>query len=109
MSTFAVAHLHQVTLGPPIVEYLERIDSTLIPFGGRFVVHGGPVELLEGSWSGALVIIEFPNRARARSWYTSTRYQDILPLRTAHSAGDVIFIDTVSAGHRATDVLDDVR
>lgn len=51
MSTFAVARLHQVTLAPPIVEYLERIDSTLTPFGGRFVVHGGPVELPEGSWS----------------------------------------------------------
>ena len=43
MPVYAVAHMRQVTMGPPIVEYLERIDATLAPFGGRFVVHGGPM------------------------------------------------------------------
>ncbi len=66
MPTFAVAHLHRVNMGQEIIEYLERIDATLEPFGGRFVVHGGEVELLEGSWQGHLVIIEFPDREKAR-------------------------------------------
>jgi uncharacterized protein (DUF1330 family) len=35
-----------------IVEYLERIDATLAPSGGRFIVHGGDFESLEGSWPG---------------------------------------------------------
>jgi hypothetical protein len=26
---YAVAHMRQVTMGPAIVEYLERIDATL--------------------------------------------------------------------------------
>jgi hypothetical protein len=34
-----------VTIGPAIAEYLERIDATLAPFGGRFAVHGGEVEV----------------------------------------------------------------
>ena len=59
MSTFAVARLHNVNMGEAIVEYLERIDQTLQPYAGRFLVHGGPLETLEGSWSGDLVIIEF--------------------------------------------------
>ena len=69
MPTFAVACVHTVNMGAAIVEYLERIDETLEPFGGRFLVHGGTPELLEGSWPGALIIIEFPDRERARGWY----------------------------------------
>ena len=40
---YAVAILHEVELGPEIVTYLERIDATLAPFGGRFIIHGGEV------------------------------------------------------------------
>jgi hypothetical protein len=34
MSAYAVAHMHEVAMGPDIVEYLQRIDATLAPFGG---------------------------------------------------------------------------
>lgn len=105
MTTYAIGHLHNVRRGPDVVEYLERIDATLAPFGGRFRVHGGPVEVLEGSWSGALIIIEFPDRQRARGWYNSPAYREILPLRTRNSEGDVFLIEGVSEDHRAVDVL----
>jgi uncharacterized protein (DUF1330 family) len=105
MSTFAVAHLRNVILGPAIQEYLERIDETLAPYDGRFVVHGGPREPLEGQWSDDLVIIEFPSRRHARSWYRSAAYQAILTLRMEHAEGEVFLIESVPSGHRATDVL----
>ena len=38
-----------MTIGPAIAEYLERIDATLAPSGGRFAVHGGEAEVLEGA------------------------------------------------------------
>uniref|UniRef100_UPI0013D2A90B DUF1330 domain-containing protein n=1 Tax=Klebsiella aerogenes TaxID=548 RepID=UPI0013D2A90B len=50
MSAYAIARLHNVRMGREIVEYLQRIDATLAPFGGRFIIHGGQVELLEGQW-----------------------------------------------------------
>jgi uncharacterized protein (DUF1330 family) len=105
MSTYAIAHLHEVTMGPAIVEYLERIDATLAPFGGRFVVHGGKAERLEGQWRGDVIVIDFPDRAHAQNWYRSPAYQAILPLRINNSVGDVILVDTVPADHLATDVL----
>ena len=105
MSTYAVAHLRDVIMGPDIVAYLERIDATLEPFGGRFLVHGGHVELLEGNRLGDLIIIEFPDREQAHKWYTSPAYQAILPLRANNSEGDVVLIDTVADDHRATDIL----
>uniref|UniRef100_UPI003B5193AF DUF1330 domain-containing protein n=1 Tax=Roseovarius indicus TaxID=540747 RepID=UPI003B5193AF len=102
---YAVAILHEVELGPEIVTYLERIDATLAPFGGRFIIHGGEVTELEGAWQGDLIVIEFPDGAAARGWYTSPAYRAILPLRTAHSKGPAIVIPGVGAGHAATDVL----
>lgn len=105
MATLAVARLRNVNMGPDIVEYLKRIDGTLQPFGGSFLVHGGPYETLEGHWSGDLIILEFPDRETAHAWYQSPAYQAILPLRTQNSEGDIIFIDTVAKDHRATDIL----
>ena len=58
-----------------IVKYLEEIDATLRPFGGRFAIHGGDVEVLEGEWPGHVVLIEFPDRDSARAWYRSPTYQ----------------------------------
>ena len=105
MPTLAIARIENVVMGPEIVTYLERIDATLAPFAGRFVIHGGPYDRLEGAWSGDVVIIAFPYRARARAWYDSPAYRAILPLRTANSTAEVILIDSVGADHRATDIL----
>jgi uncharacterized protein (DUF1330 family) len=109
MTTYAVAHLQDVELCPAIVEYLEKIDGTLAPFGGRFIIHGGRVEQLEGKFSGDLIMIEFASRELARAWYRSSAYQAILPLRTEHSRGEAFFIDQVDMPHRATDVLRNVQ
>jgi uncharacterized protein (DUF1330 family) len=105
MTAYAIAHLRNVAMGAEIVEYLQRIDATLEPFGGRFLVHGGEVEVREGEWAGDLIMIEFPDLDRARAWYASAAYQDILRLRADNSEADVIFARGVSDGHRATDVL----
>ncbi|MFD1827540.1 MULTISPECIES: DUF1330 domain-containing protein [Mumia] len=105
MTAYAIAHMREVSMGPEIVEYLERIDETLAPFGGRFVVHGGTVTEVEGSWPGNVIIIGFPDRAHVTAWYTSPAYQAILPLRIENGVSDVIVVDGVDEHHKATDIL----
>lgn len=105
---YAVAHLRNVQMGADIVRYLHGIDATLEPYRGRFLVHAGGVQVLEGPWSGTLIVIEFPDRATAEAWYTSEAYQAILPLRLRHAEGWAVLVDGVPDGHRATDVLDPV-
>ena len=105
MTAYAVANLHAVELCADIAEYLERIDGTLAPFGGRFVVHGARPDILEGEWRGDLIVIAFPDLTQARSWYASQAYQRILPLRLRHASGPVILINGVDDRHKATDVL----
>jgi uncharacterized protein (DUF1330 family) len=94
-----------LSLHPTWGEYLQRIDATLEPFAGRFLIHGGEREVLEGTWPGHLIVIEFPDRARARAWFQSTAYRQILPLRTNSSEGDAVLVDGFAEGHRATVVL----
>jgi len=106
MTAYAVAHMRQVTMGPQIVEYLQKIDATLALFGGRFLVHGGDLDVLENDWAGHLIIIEFPDKEHAQGWYNSPAYRQILALRTDNSYADVVIADGVQHPHKATDVLE---
>jgi uncharacterized protein (DUF1330 family) len=105
MTAFAIAHLWSLDMGPDIVEYVERIDATLEPFGGRFAVHGATADVREGELAGDVIAIAFPNRESATGWYESAAYQAILPLRTRNSEGWVVIVDGAGEDHRATDIL----
>lgn len=105
MNAYAIGQINAIKMGPDIVEYLEQIDATLAPFGGRFLIHGGALELLEGSFDGDLVLIAFPDMPRARQWYASPGYRAILPLRLRNASSNVFLAPGVDADHKATDVL----
>ena len=92
MTAYALAHLRTPTINADVVEYIERIQDTLDPYGGRFLVHGGEVEVLEGGWPGSIAIIGFPDLAAARAWYASPAYREILPKRTGHIVSDAIIV-----------------
>lgn len=105
---YAIGYLTNVRLNDDVIRYLETIDSTLAPFGGEFVVHGGTLSPKEGEWDGDVIIIRFPSQDAANAWYDCPAYQEILPLRTANSDGIVTVVDGVAPGHRATDQLDEL-
>ena len=105
MKGYAIAHLRTPTGNDEVYDYLERIQSTMDPFGGRFVVHGPQVDVREGPWPGTIVILEFPGVEQARQWYDSPAYQEILPLRTRNSDGTAFLIDGAAPGYRASSFL----
>ncbi len=50
--------------------------------GGRFVVRGGELAVLEGDWDPSrLVILEFPDLEAAKRWYDSPEYEEAKRLR----------------------------
>lgn len=96
MSAYALAHLRTPQINDEVLEYIDRIQDTLDPFEGRFLVHGPQVvDVREGEWPGTVVIIEFPAVAAATGWYESPAYQDILTLRTRNIDGVAIIVDGV--------------
>jgi uncharacterized protein (DUF1330 family) len=56
---------------------------------GRFVTEYGlkplavygALDTLEGDAPDGVIILEFPNADKARAWYNSDEYQDVIPLR----------------------------
>ncbi|MEU9112888.1 DUF1330 domain-containing protein [Streptomyces sp. NPDC048483] len=110
MTAFGIAHLRPAAAPhPDIAVYLEKIQATMDPFGGRFRVHNAKVEVREGSWPGFVVVIEFPDMDAARAWYDSPAYQEILPLRTRHIEGDVVLVPGVADGYDAAGTAADRR
>ncbi|WP_370159628.1 DUF1330 domain-containing protein [Salipiger bermudensis] len=64
-------------------------------FGGRFLVKGGPQEVIEGEAPSRHVIVEFPSRAAAERWFNSPEYQRILPIALRASTRDVVIVEGV--------------
>jgi uncharacterized protein (DUF1330 family) len=75
-------------------EYRKAVPATLEAFGGKFVVRGGNLKLLEGEWPHTrLVIIEFPSRKAAEGWYGSAEYQKIIGLRLSSAVSNLIIVE----------------
>ena len=105
---YAIAYIRDLDFGPEIIEYIEKIDATLAPYGGRFIVHGGPITPAEGEFEGDFVIIEFPDAAAAEEWYASPAYQEILPLRTEHSRSTTGLLRGLPQGYRAVQKIEEL-
>lgn len=71
--------------------YKKMVPPTLEPYGGRFLVRGGKVENLEGSWNPArMVVIEFDSVERAKAWWGSSEYAEAKALRQATADTEMI-------------------
>ncbi len=102
MTAYAVAVMTDIRMGPGIVDYLQRIDATLEPHGGRFIAHGTRPVSLEGETVAGAVIIEFDNLELAKRWYESPAYQAIIDLRTSNTDGVAFLMPGVPSDYRAS-------
>jgi uncharacterized protein (DUF1330 family) len=105
MSAYAVGHFYEMNVNSKLVLYLNRIDATLKPYDGRFLVHGKKPEPVEGAFSGQVVIIEFPDIEKARGWYHSEAYQDIVALRKKNTEGHIVLVEGTPDDYQATNLL----
>lgn len=77
-------------------DYRKSVLPTLAAYGGRFLVRGGKVEVLEGSWTPKrFVIVEFPSVEKAREWWNSAEYAPPKALRQATSRTDMILVEGI--------------
>lgn len=62
-------------------EYSAQAAATLIEFEGEFIAKG-PINRIHGDSEFVMkVMIRFPDKERAESWYRSASYQALIPLR----------------------------
>ncbi|MCX3060684.1 DUF1330 domain-containing protein [Streptomyces beihaiensis] len=102
MTAYAIAVLRPAPpLHPDVYTYIELVQSTFEPYGGRFLVHGTPGEWVEGGALGDIVLVEFPDLDRAHAWYASDAYQAILPMRADNIPGELALLQGVPDDYAA--------
>lgn len=66
------------------------------PHGGRLLAVDEAPEVLEGAWPVTrTVLIEFPDRDAALTWYRSEDYQHLARHRFAASQGDIAMLKSL--------------
>lgn len=79
--------------------YKEMAQKTVAQYGGRYLVRGGQMQVLEGSWAPTrIVVLEFPSYEKAHEWWHSAEYAPAKELRQRLSTTDLLIVE----GHRPT-------
>ena len=88
--------LLQVNVSDPefFKRYPELSEKIISKFGGKYLFRGGEFEVLEGSWDFKRnVLLEFENISKAREWYNSSEYQEVLKIRSNSATSNLIIIE----------------
>jgi uncharacterized protein (DUF1330 family) len=63
-------------------QYKAASPAAIAAGGGRFLVRGGEIAVLEGDWCPSrIVVLEFDDLEAAKRWYDSEAYQEARKLR----------------------------
>ncbi len=80
-------------------DYRTRAAASITRYGGRYLVRGSAIEMLEGGWQpGTIIVVEFPDLERARVWYRSPEYAEALAFRDKALSRNLILVDGIGAG-----------
>ena len=68
MSAYLINHLRipNGVPSPDALSYLENVEATFKPFGGRWLVLDAQVEVMEGAWPGSVVLIGIPRHEQRK-------------------------------------------
>lgn len=95
MAAYVIAQI-EITDPQTFEDYRRQVPSTLSSYGGRFIVRGGASETLEGTWQPKrIVVLEFPDRAKAQAWWSSQEYAGPKTLRQRSARSELIVVDGV--------------
>ena len=89
----------QIAVEDPVVyqRYKALAPPSIAVYGGRYVVRGGPCEILEGTWQPPrLVVLEFPTPAQAKAWWSSPEYAPAKALRQGCSRTEMLLIEGIA-------------
>jgi uncharacterized protein (DUF1330 family) len=77
--------------------YQAKVEDTFVRHGGKRIVMGGAVDVLEGTIPrGKIVIVQFPSLQHAHAWHDSPEYQAILSHRVAAAVSQAYLVEGVA-------------
>ena len=94
MSAYCFFDNLEVTDAAKLEEYKNRVAPVVEKYGGRYIVLGGKMDVVEGDWQPVFpVIIEFPSLEQAHRWYASDEYRELKALRLSAVRSNAVFIE----------------
>ncbi|RPI65625.1 MAG: DUF1330 domain-containing protein [Ignavibacteriales bacterium] len=77
-------------------DYKKLTPATLEKYGGKFIVRGGKTELMEGTEEPErIVILEFENSEKAKTWWNSPEYSEAKKIRYATAESRMILLEGI--------------
>jgi uncharacterized protein (DUF1330 family) len=95
MAAYMIARIN-VTDWDQYNEYIKVTPDIITKFGGRFIVRGGESVTLEGpqeNWR--IVVVEFPDLAKAQEFYNSPEYSDAKKIREGAAEAQFVAVPGV--------------
>ena len=78
-------------------EYKTKGAASIHAAGGRYLVRGGDVEVLEGEApAGRTVVLEFPSKQAALDWYRSDEYTENRKIREGAARARMYVVEGVA-------------
>ena len=95
MSAYIIATI-EVTDPEKFEVYRGQVPATIEKHGGRYLVRGGEVSVVEGDQpERRTVVLEFDSLEKAKGWYYSDDYAGPKELRIASTISNVMIVDGV--------------
>lgn len=92
MAAYLIAN-YKITNPDAYQAYPPAVGPTLAAYGGEVLSADPESEVMEGSPEHMSVILRFPSKEDARTWYNSPEYQAAIHLRTDNTEGHLVFVD----------------
>lgn len=79
-------------------EYKKLAAPAIAAYGGKYLVRGGQLDVLEGDWEPSrVVVLEFPTAEQVKAWIDSPEYREARALRHATAATKAILVEGLSS------------
>ena len=79
---------------PAFSEYIQKIPRLIARHSGKYIVQGVEPKILEGEWKPErVVIIEFPSRTNAESFYNDSEAKALFEIRYKSTHSNLMLID----------------
>jgi uncharacterized protein (DUF1330 family) len=74
--------------------YRDKAFASVKAFDGKLVAATENIDCREGVWRPTrVVMLEFPSMQKARAWYDSPEYQEVLPMRLSANEDKMIIFE----------------
>jgi uncharacterized protein (DUF1330 family) len=99
MAAYCFIDILEITDLGILGQYRHDARATLEKYGGRYVLAGGAVDVVEGNWQPVFpILIEFPTRQQAHCWYGSDEYRPLKALLESGMKVNVVILEGMLEG-----------